>query len=133
MLKSPTPSRRPWEGFGPKQARNVLQALGLTRYEIPIDSGITEWLNNKLRFPFEVSAASLGDKHYYRLVSDAICQLCESCGELPCVLDAAIFASRDRVPWREDQLRYERHRPAPKLRVPNRCPISRGRKIPIKW
>ena len=27
-------------GFGPKQARNLLQGLGLTRYEIPIDSRI---------------------------------------------------------------------------------------------
>jgi hypothetical protein len=26
-----------FEGFGPKQSRNLLQALGLTRYEIPID------------------------------------------------------------------------------------------------
>lgn len=34
------------QGFGPKQARNVLQAMGLTRYEIPIDSRITDWLNN---------------------------------------------------------------------------------------
>jgi hypothetical protein len=25
-------------GFGPKQSRNLLQRLGLTKYEIPIDS-----------------------------------------------------------------------------------------------
>src|SRR6056297_2927754 len=33
-------------GFGPKQSRNLLQSLGLTRYEIPIDSRITKWLND---------------------------------------------------------------------------------------
>jgi hypothetical protein len=53
-----------------------------------------------------VSASALGDRNYYRLVTDAICQLCESCGEFPCVLDASIFASKDRAPWREDQLYY---------------------------
>jgi hypothetical protein len=94
------------KGFGPKQARNVLQVVGLTRYEIPIDSRVTEWLNKTLRFPFHVTSAAFGDTHYYRLVSDAINQLCESCGEFPCVLDAAIFASKDRVPWCEDQLHY---------------------------
>ena len=34
-----------FKGFGPKQARNLLQALGLTRYEIPIDSRMIRWLN----------------------------------------------------------------------------------------
>src|SRR5262249_3000065 len=32
-------------GFGPKQSRNLLTNLGLTRYEIPIDSRVTSWLN----------------------------------------------------------------------------------------
>src|SRR5207253_3836860 len=32
-------------GFGPKQSRNLLQWLGLSRFEIPIDSRITRWLN----------------------------------------------------------------------------------------
>ena len=27
-----------FRGFGPKQSRNILQELGLTRYEIPIDN-----------------------------------------------------------------------------------------------
>jgi hypothetical protein len=33
-----------FKGFGPKQSRNLLQGLGLSRYEIPIDSRITKWL-----------------------------------------------------------------------------------------
>lgn len=34
-----------YQGFGPKQSRNLLQGLGLSRFEIPIDSRITKWLN----------------------------------------------------------------------------------------
>jgi len=33
------------KGIGPKQSRNLRQALGLLRYEIPIDSRIVKWLN----------------------------------------------------------------------------------------
>jgi hypothetical protein len=32
------------KGFGPKQSRNLLQSLGLTKFEIPVDSRITKWL-----------------------------------------------------------------------------------------
>ena len=43
-------------GFGPKQARNLLQSLGLTQHEIPIDSRITKWLN-EFGFPVRLSAS----------------------------------------------------------------------------
>ena len=33
------------KGFGPRQSRNLLQGLGLTKYEIHIDGRITGWLN----------------------------------------------------------------------------------------
>jgi hypothetical protein len=94
------------DGFGPKQSRNVLQALGLTRFEIPIDSRVTDWLNDTLKFPFEVSAAALADRHIYGLVSDAICVLCEKCGEFPCILDAAIFGSKEGEVWMKDPVFY---------------------------
>jgi N-glycosylase/DNA lyase len=51
-------------GFGPKQSRNLLQSLGLTRYEVPIDSRIIKWLN-ALRFPLWLSGRALADRHYY--------------------------------------------------------------------
>jgi hypothetical protein len=86
-----------FEGFGPKQARNVLQAVGLTRYEIPIDSRVTSWLNDELKFPFKVTPAGLSDKHCYRLILDAVRTLCEECDTFPCVLDAAIFTAPDGV------------------------------------
>ena len=95
-----------FDGFGPKQSRNVLQALGLTRYEIPIDSRVANWLNKVLQFPFHVSAAALADRHYYRVILDAVCRLCEECEIAPCVLDAAIFSANDDDTWSVEELRY---------------------------
>lgn len=85
-------------GFGPKQSRNLLQSLGLTRYEIPLDSRLTDWLN-EFGFPVRLTATALGDHNYYRFVSDGIQALCERSGVLPCIFDAAVFASRDSVAW----------------------------------
>lgn len=111
MVEQPTPSSERsaaefinthYVGFGPKQARNLLQGLGLTRYEIPIDSRITKWLN-RFGFPLVVSAAALADEHYYNLISDGIQAMCRECGILPCVLDAAIFSSYDSG-WTDDNV-----------------------------
>ena len=93
------------QGFGPKQSRNFLQWLGLTRYEIPIDSRITKWLN-KFGFPVVLSAGALGDKNYYQFVSDGIQQLCSASDIYPCILDAAIFASFDEDSWTIDNVGY---------------------------
>jgi hypothetical protein len=84
------------KGFGPKQSRNLLQALGLTRYEIPIDSRITRWLNDAVQFPVKLTATALGDRNYYQFVCEGFQQLSAACGTHPCILDAAIFASYDR-------------------------------------
>lgn len=90
------------KGFGPKQSRNLLQSLGLTRHEIPIDSRITRWLNNR-GFPVRLSATALADRNYYNFVMDGTQRLCKAAKVYPCVLDAAIFASFDDT-WSEDQL-----------------------------
>jgi hypothetical protein len=90
-------------GFGPKQSRNLLQSLGLTRYEIPIDSRLTDWLN-QFGFPVRLTATALGDDNYYRFVSDGIQALCARSGVLPCIFDAAVFASRDSVAWTDDNV-----------------------------
>lgn len=81
-------------GFGPKQSRNLLQDLGLTKYEIPIDSRITKWLN-EFGFPVHLSAAGLNDSHYYNFVLDGIQAMCERSSILPCVFDAVVFSSYD--------------------------------------
>ena len=79
-------------GFGPKQARNLLQALGLTRYEIPIDSRLTKWFS-EFGFPMKLNSAPLSDPGYYEFVLDGIQALCEAAELIPCVVDAAIFSS----------------------------------------
>ena len=91
------------KGFGPKQSRNLWQGLGLSRFEIPADSRIAKWLR-EYGFPVEVSATSLGDLPVYLLVMDGFQALCREVGVVPCVLDAAIFASFDKAEWPEDQM-----------------------------
>lgn len=90
------------KGFGPKQSRNLWQWLGLTRYEIPLDSRITDWLNKHI-FPVRLSSQPLGDRNYYQFVMDGIQALSRASGVLPCILDAAIFSTYDRD-WRPDEL-----------------------------
>lgn len=90
-------------GFGPKQARNLLQSLGLTRHEIPIDSRITKWLN-EFGFPMRLSASALADSNYYCFVMDGFQVLCQASDVAPCVLDAAIFASFDDGGWTEENI-----------------------------
>ena len=94
--------RKHFAGFGPKQSRNLLQGLGLTKYEIPIDSRITKWLND-FGFPVYLSAGGLTDPDYYNFVSDGIQALCQQCGVLPCIFDAAVFSSYD-TGWTEDNV-----------------------------
>jgi thermostable 8-oxoguanine DNA glycosylase len=90
------------KGFGPKQSRNLLQSLGLTKFEIPVDSRITKWLT-AFGFPMKLSATALADKNYYNFVLDGFQKICEACKIFPCVMDAAIFSSFDEE-WPEDKL-----------------------------
>lgn len=89
-------------GLGPKQSRNVLQVLGLTQHEVPIDSRVTKWLN-EFGFPLKLSAVALSDNAYYGLVSDGFQALCSKAEVKPCVMDAAIFVSFDRA-WGEGEV-----------------------------
>lgn len=83
-----------YNGLGPKQSRNLLQFMGLTRYEIPLDSRVAKWLNN-FGFPLQISPRSLSDPDYYELALDGVQALCKEARVLPCILDAAIFVSFD--------------------------------------
>ena len=87
------------KGLGPKQARNLLQMMGLTRYEIPIDSRIMKWLNDVFKYPIILNPKGLSDEHYYEFVSDGIQILSKKTGIYPCELDAAIFANSDGNGW----------------------------------
>lgn len=91
------------EGFhriGSKQSRNILQILGLTRYEIPLDSRITKWLNTNLDLPYYVTGGGLGNIEYYHFIMDVVQDACATAEELPCVFDAAVFSSYD-TNWTE--------------------------------
>jgi len=93
------------KGFGPKQSRNFLQALGATKFEIPIDSRIINWLNG-FGFPMKLTSKSLADKHYYHFVNDGIIALCEEAKILPCVFDAVIFSSYDHGRWTKENMAF---------------------------
>lgn len=93
------------KGFGPKQSRNILQAMGLTRYEVPIDSRITNWLN-KFGFPVKLNSTALSDKHYYHFVLDGFQYLCEKADLYPCIVDASIFSSYDNGEWTPENVIY---------------------------
>lgn len=89
------------KGFGPKQSRNFLQILGLTKYEIPLDSRISDWLN-KFNFPIKLTSAGLSDPYFYQFISEGIQDLCEKAEIYPCLLDATIFSSYDKDEWTEE-------------------------------
>jgi hypothetical protein len=91
------------KGFGPKQARNFLQMLGLTRYEIPLDSRVTRWLKDH-DFPIRLTAGGLSDPSYYEFVLDGVQALCSKARVLPCIFDACVFASFDDGAWTDDNL-----------------------------
>jgi hypothetical protein len=92
-----------FEGFGPKQARNLLQKLGLSRFEVPIDSRIAKWLND-FGFPVKLTANALADRNYFEFVSEGFQRLAEDSRIAPCVLDAAIFSSFDGDEWTEENV-----------------------------
>lgn len=85
---------RSFKGIGPKQSRNVLQALGLTRYEVPIDSRLMKWLD--YHQIFTTTKHSLVRNSYYDEVSREFQRMCQLLDVLPCLMDAAIFASLER-------------------------------------
>jgi hypothetical protein len=76
-------------GIGPKQSRNLLQELGLTRYEIPLDSRVVGWLNENLNW-----GISLGDLTHHKTYDqhlDRVQAACQAAAVLPTVFDAAAF------------------------------------------
>jgi len=84
------------DGIGPKQSRNILQMIGLTKFEIPLDSRFIKWLNN-FGFPIPLHSKLFDYPPFYEYINDIIINLCESADIYPCQLDAAIFASFNKV------------------------------------
>ena len=88
-----------FDGLGPKQSRNFLQCLGLTQYEIPIDSRITKRLREDFDFPLAISPETLSDPEHYAFVNDVIRGLCRKANIYPCVFDAILFSKGDCSDW----------------------------------
>jgi hypothetical protein len=90
-----------FKGIGPKQARNLIQGLGLARYEIPLDSRINRWLN-QAGFPLPLSSTVLNDEDYYEFALDGIQELCRRADVIPCMFDASVFSSKDGNEWTDE-------------------------------
>ncbi len=86
-------------GIGPKQSRNLLQELGLTRYEIPLDSRVTGWLGENLGWNIPIS--DLSEAEGYEFWLDRLQSVCEEAGVLPTVFDAAAFDVGKTMPSRK--------------------------------
>ena len=82
-------------GLGPKQARNYIQWLGLSRYEVPLDSRMLKTLK-RLGSNFVPKGTALGDEVVYLFIQDAVQEIAKRLDVYPCILDACVFASRDR-------------------------------------
>ena len=76
-------------GIGPKQSRNILQELGLTRYEIPLDSRVVGWLSENLGW--NIPASDLSDAEHYEFWLDRLQAVCKVAGVVPTIFDAAAF------------------------------------------
>lgn len=82
------------QGVGPKQSRNLLQSLCLTRYEIPLDSRVVGWL--RARLGWNISMESLSRPDYYEGLLDRVQASCEAAGVLPTLFDAVAFEEMGR-------------------------------------
>jgi hypothetical protein len=83
-----------YPGLGPKQARNYIQWVGLSRYEVPLDSRVLKKLK-ELGCSFVPRATALSDETVYRFVQAGVQQIAALLGIYPCILDACIFSSFD--------------------------------------
>jgi hypothetical protein len=84
------------KGIGPKQSRNLLQWLGLTRYETPLDSRVVGWLGDNLNW--NIFIERLQDGKEYEFWLDRLQSVCDSAGVLPAVFDAAAFEKGSEKP-----------------------------------
>lgn len=83
------------KGIKSKQSRNLIQFLGLTRFEIPLDSRVMNWFNQEFDFPIILSSKGMNDEEYYSFILGGIRLLCEKVNIFPCELDAMIFSLKE--------------------------------------
>ena len=85
-----------YPGLGPKQARNFIQWIGLSRYEIPLDSRVLKTLK-EFGCTFVPKASALSDETVYRFVQSGVQEIASALDIYPCILDACIFSSFDKA------------------------------------
>ncbi|MGP1532134.1 MAG: hypothetical protein ACTTI5_08125 [Treponema sp.] len=81
-----------YKGLGLKQSRNFLQWLGLSEYEIPIDSRARKVLKD-CGCNFVPGVSALQDKVTYEYLEKGMQLVSERLNIKPCILDACFFAS----------------------------------------
>jgi hypothetical protein len=81
-------------GLGPKQSRNFIQWVGLSRYAVPLDSRILKKLA-EMECTFVPRSVTLSDESVYQFIEDGLQKIADLVGVYPCVLDACIFSSFD--------------------------------------
>lgn len=91
------------KGIGPKQSRNLIQWLGCSLYEIPLDARLTRWVKANLSLDLG-DVGRLSYSRHYEKALDRIQGLCEAAGVYPCLFDAAVFASFDEGRWTDANL-----------------------------
>lgn len=83
-----------FRGIGLKQSRNYIQWIGISQYEIPLDSRVTKVMK-RLGASFVPNAAAMSDAEVYYMVQGGLQLLADKLGIKPCILDACIFSSFD--------------------------------------
>ncbi len=79
-------------GLGLKQSRNFLQSIGLSRYEVPLDSRVLKRLR-EFGANFVPSGSAMVDEAVYLFVQDLVQRIAKELDIYPCELDACIFDS----------------------------------------
>jgi len=82
--------------IGLKQSRNYIQSIGLSRYEIPLDSRILKMLK-KMGCTFVPRANGLNDETVYLFLQSGLQEISKALDIYPCILDACIFSSSDKA------------------------------------
>ena len=90
-LQNGSKSKR-FPGLGQKQSRNFIQWLGLSRWEVPLDSRVLRVLRTQ-GANFVPKGNSLADATVYLFVQDLLQIIASRLGIFPCELDACMFAS----------------------------------------
>ena len=92
ILQAKNGKEKIYEGLGLKQSRNFLLWLGLTQYEIPIDSRCLKVLAS-CGAGFVPTASALQDPVTYAFLEEGIQLASKKLGIKPCIFDAYCFVS----------------------------------------